>query len=168
METLRFVPAQVPLLRSKFTSNDTVKTSSVAAKDRPVKLLFNAALAKQAAEILPTVEREPPRAPSAVPLSRVSPCSLQCESGYLIPNDLDIGGVCNGTLNAMEYLTNILASKVYDVAHESPLQLANKLSERLGVNVWLKREDLQPVCTFSVSHFLSIYTIDMVFEDTNC
>ncbi|CAA2970447.1 threonine dehydratase biosynthetic, chloroplastic-like [Olea europaea subsp. europaea] len=138
METLRFVPAQVPLLRSKFTSNDTVKTSSVAAKDRPVKLLFNAALAKQAAEILPTVEREPPspRAPSAVPLSRVSPCSLQCESGYLIPNDLDIGGVCNGTLNAMEYLTNILASKVYDVAHESPLQLANKLSERLGVNVW--------------------------------
>ncbi|XP_022863151.1 threonine dehydratase biosynthetic, chloroplastic [Olea europaea var. sylvestris] len=150
METLRFVPAQVPLLRSKFTSNDTVKTSSVAAKDRPVKLLFNAALAKQAAEILPTVEREPPRAPSAVPLSRVSPCSLQCESGYLIPNDLDIGGVCNGTLNAMEYLTNILASKVYDVAHESPLQLANKLSERLGVNVWLKREDLQPVFSFKL------------------
>lgn len=51
-----------------------------------------------------------------------------------------------GTLNAMEYLTSILSSKVYDVAYESPLQLATKLSERLGANVWLKREDYQPVC----------------------
>ena len=48
-------------------------------------------------------------------------------------------------VNAMEYLTNILSSKVYDVAIESPLQLASKLSERLGVRIWLKREDLQPV-----------------------
>ncbi|CAI9783138.1 unnamed protein product [Fraxinus pennsylvanica] len=150
MEVLRFVPAQVPLLRCKFTANDTVKTSSAAVKNRPVKPLFNAALAKKAAEIFPAVEREPSRAPSAVPLSRVSPSSLQCESGYLIPNNLDNGGVNNGGLNAMEYLTNILASKVYDVAYESPLQLATKLSERLGVNVWLKREDLQPVFSFKL------------------
>lgn len=51
--------------------------------------------------------------------------------------------------NAMTYLTNILSSKVYDVAIESPLQLAPKLSARLGVKVWLKREDLQPVSSFS-------------------
>ncbi|KAI5327883.1 hypothetical protein L3X38_027279 [Prunus dulcis] len=31
----------------------------------------------------------------------------------------------------MEYLTNILSSKVYDVAIESSLELATKLSERL-------------------------------------
>ncbi|XVF55600.1 hypothetical protein PTKIN_Ptkin06aG0049000 [Pterospermum kingtungense] len=50
----------------------------------------------------------------------------------------------------MEYLTNILSSKVYDVAIESPLQLATKLSERLGNQIWLKREDLQPVFSFKL------------------
>lgn len=53
--------------------------------------------------------------------------------------------VTPGPLNAMEYLTNIFSSKVYDVAYETPLELASKLSARLGVNFWLKREDLQPV-----------------------
>ncbi|CAI9760642.1 unnamed protein product [Fraxinus pennsylvanica] len=147
MEVLRFVPAQVPLLRSKFTSNDTVKTSSAAVRVKPI---INGAVAKQAAEILPAVEMDTLRVPSAVPLLRMSPGSLQCETGYLIPNIPDNGGVSNGSLNAMEYLTNILASKVYDVAYESPLQLATKLSERLGVNVWLKREDLQPVFSFKL------------------
>lgn len=64
-----------------------------------------------------------------------------------------VGAVPDRTVNddngdgmrGMEYLTNIIASKVYDVAIESPLQLASKLSERLGVNLFLKREDLQPV-----------------------
>ncbi|KAF2940972.1 hypothetical protein DAI22_03g313300 [Oryza sativa Japonica Group] len=50
----------------------------------------------------------------------------------------------------MEYLTSVLSSKVYDVAIESPLQLATKLSERLGVNLWIKREDLQPVFSFKL------------------
>lgn len=159
MEVLRFVPAQMPLLRSKFTANDTVKSSSPAVRVKP---LINAAAAKQAAEILPAVEREPLRVPSALPLLSVSPSSLQCDTGYLIPNNPDNGGVSNGNLNAMEYLTNILASKVYDVAYESPLQLATKLSERLRVNVWLKREDLQPVRTFCVSHFVLVDTINMV------
>jgi hypothetical protein len=45
----------------------------------------------------------------------------------------------------MEYLTSILSSKVYDVASESPLDLAPKLSARLGVNFYIKREDLQQV-----------------------
>lgn len=45
----------------------------------------------------------------------------------------------------MEYLTGILSSKVYDVAIESPLQLARKLSTELGVNLWLKRDDSQSV-----------------------
>lgn len=50
----------------------------------------------------------------------------------------------------MSYLTNILSSKVYDVAIESPLQFAPKLSEKLGVKLWLKREDLQPVFSFKL------------------
>ncbi|KAJ4845406.1 LOW QUALITY PROTEIN: Threonine dehydratase 1 biosynthetic, chloroplastic [Turnera subulata] len=52
--------------------------------------------------------------------------------------------------DAMGYLTNILSSKVYEVAIESPLQLAPKLTKRIGVNVWLKREDLQPVFSFKL------------------
>jgi hypothetical protein len=58
--------------------------------------------------------------------------------------DAAAGGGGEGP-GAMEYLTSVLSSKVYDVAIESPLQLATKLSERLGVNLWIKREDLQPV-----------------------
>lgn len=50
----------------------------------------------------------------------------------------------------MEYLTKILSSKVYDVAVESPLQFAERLSETLGTNVFLKREDLQPVFSFKL------------------
>jgi threonine dehydratase len=57
----------------------------------------------------------------------------------------------------MSYLTNILTSKVYDVAKETPLELAPKLSERLGVNIWLKREDLQPVRIINFSLLFIIF-----------
>ncbi|CAA2968784.1 threonine dehydratase biosynthetic, chloroplastic-like [Olea europaea subsp. europaea] len=97
MEVLRFVPAQMPLLRSKFTANDTVKSSSPAVRVKP---LINAAAAKQEAEILPAVEREPLRVPSALPLLSVSPSSLQCETGYLIPNNPDNGGASNAGSHA--------------------------------------------------------------------
>ena len=82
--------------------------------------------------------------PSAPP-KKVSANSLQYPSGYLgaVQRSIDEGN--DDVINAMGYLTNILSSKVYDVAIESPLQLATKLSERLGNQVWLKREDLQPV-----------------------
>lgn len=45
----------------------------------------------------------------------------------------------------MEYITKILGSKVYDVAVETPLELAPLLSTQLGVNLYLKREDGQQV-----------------------
>ena len=41
-----------------------------------------------------------------------------------------------------DYVTKILKARVYDVARETPLELAPKLSSRLGSEVWLKREDL--------------------------
>ncbi|WP_219064710.1 pyridoxal-phosphate dependent enzyme, partial [Pseudomonas sp. UMAB-08] len=44
----------------------------------------------------------------------------------------------------------ILTSRVYDVAVETPLQQARQLSERLGNQVLLKREDLQPVFSFKI------------------
>ncbi|MDA8329585.1 MAG: threonine ammonia-lyase, biosynthetic [Betaproteobacteria bacterium] len=49
-----------------------------------------------------------------------------------------------------DYLTAILTARVYDVALESPLELATNLSARLGNQVWLKREDLQPVFAFKL------------------
>ncbi|PHT36480.1 Threonine dehydratase biosynthetic, chloroplastic [Capsicum baccatum] len=79
--------------------------------------------------------------PLQPPLTVVSPSSLQCEPGYLIPN-YPVGG--NGGESGFRYLIDILYTRVYDMAHESPLQGAPKLLNRLGVNVWLKREDLQP------------------------
>ncbi len=50
----------------------------------------------------------------------------------------------------LEYLQRILTARVYDVAIESPLEPAPKLSQRLGNHVWLKREDTQPVFSFKL------------------
>lgn len=100
-----------------------------------------------------------------VKLKNVTTDSLQYESGYL-------GGISAKTRpswgmswtstppsydkpSAMDYLAHTLTSRVYDVAIESPLQLASKLSERLGVQFWLKREDLQPVSFHSPRLHLS-------------
>jgi threonine dehydratase len=49
-----------------------------------------------------------------------------------------------------DYLRRILNAKVYDVAIESPLDSARALSRRLGNQVLLKREDLQPVFSFKL------------------
>ena len=49
-----------------------------------------------------------------------------------------------------EYLKKILAAQVYDVAQETRLHLANFLSERLDNQIWLKREDEQPVYSFKI------------------
>lgn len=49
-----------------------------------------------------------------------------------------------------DYLIRILNARVYDVAVESPLELAPNLTARLSNQVWLKREDLQPVFSFKL------------------
>jgi threonine dehydratase len=49
-----------------------------------------------------------------------------------------------------DYLERILRARVYDVAHESPLEPAPGLSKRLGNRLLLKREDLQPVFSFKL------------------
>ena len=48
------------------------------------------------------------------------------------------------------YLERILRARVYDVAHETPLEHAPRLSARLQNDVWIKREDLQPVFSFKL------------------
>src|SRR5438093_2148629 len=50
----------------------------------------------------------------------------------------------------IDYLQKILTAKVYDVAVETPLELAPTLSQRLGNRVLLKREDQQSVFSFKI------------------
>ncbi|MGN6955602.1 pyridoxal-phosphate dependent enzyme, partial [Neisseria sp. P0015.S004] len=56
----------------------------------------------------------------------------------------------NHSLPLSDYLTRILTASVYDVAVETPLDLARSLSGRLNNQVLLKREDLQPVFSFKI------------------
>jgi threonine dehydratase len=51
---------------------------------------------------------------------------------------------------ASPYIERILKARVYDVAIESPLDEAARLTRRLGNHVLLKREDLQPVFSFKL------------------
>ena len=48
------------------------------------------------------------------------------------------------------YLERILTAQVYDVAVESPLELASNLSARLNNRLLLKREDMQEVFSFKL------------------
>ena len=48
------------------------------------------------------------------------------------------------------YLERILTARVYDVAVESPLELAPNLSTRINNQLFLKREDVQDVFSFKV------------------
>ena len=49
-----------------------------------------------------------------------------------------------------DYLQRILRARVYDVARETPLDVASNLSRRLTNTIRLKREDLQPVFSFKL------------------
>ncbi|RMF98232.1 MAG: threonine ammonia-lyase, biosynthetic [Gammaproteobacteria bacterium] len=48
------------------------------------------------------------------------------------------------------YLQRILTARVYEVAVETPLEPAPRLSARVGNRVLFKREDLQPVFSFKI------------------
>lgn len=49
-----------------------------------------------------------------------------------------------------DYLRRSLLARVYDVARETSLELAPTLSRRLNNQIWLKREDEQPVFSFKL------------------
>jgi threonine dehydratase len=54
------------------------------------------------------------------------------------------------TAELTQLLRDVLTSRVYDVARETPLDAAPRLSERLDNEVLFKREDLQPVFSFKL------------------
>ncbi|KAK7290963.1 hypothetical protein RIF29_05780 [Crotalaria pallida] len=140
MQALRLSPTTPPLFpRHRFTKT---------------QLRANPRLRKPYIAATVTISSSEQDSLSAPPLRPiVKHESLQYPPGYVgavPPRSHPDNDDEDGMLSAMSYLTNILSSKVYDVAIESPLQLAPKLSERLGVRVWLKREDLQPVFSFKI------------------
>ncbi len=49
-----------------------------------------------------------------------------------------------------DYLKKILTSRVYDVAIETPLELAPTLSQRVNNHIYFKREDMQSVFSFKL------------------
>jgi threonine dehydratase len=51
---------------------------------------------------------------------------------------------------AIDYLKRILTTRVYDIAQETPLELAANLSTRLRNRLLLKREDMQSVFSFKL------------------
>ncbi len=66
------------------------------------------------------------------------------------PNTLRRSAKPGAALSLSDYLQKILTARVYDVASESPLDLAKNLSKRLANQVLLKREDTQPVFSFKL------------------
>uniref|UniRef100_A0A803MZT6 Tryptophan synthase beta chain-like PALP domain-containing protein n=1 Tax=Chenopodium quinoa TaxID=63459 RepID=A0A803MZT6_CHEQI len=90
--------------------------------------------------------KQPHVSPSSPPddvLKLVSADSLKYESGFLgaVPHRRSTSDSLASS--AIENLASILTSRVYDVVVESPLQLAEQLSQKLGTYVWFKREDVQ-------------------------
>ena len=53
-------------------------------------------------------------------------------------------------MNKTDYLQRVLQARVYDIAEDTPLDYAGNLSRRLNQNVWLKREDEQPIFSFKL------------------
>ncbi|KAF5737505.1 threonine dehydratase biosynthetic chloroplastic [Tripterygium wilfordii] len=162
MEALRFTATQLPLVGPTHSKSDPPLFFGSVNDGRgrhPVKPFVKATLSKSAADVsakqssavAPRENPLPaPPSPPVTTLKRVSPNSLQYPAGYLGSVPERCLDESDDIIDAMGYLTNILSSKVYDVAIETPLQFAPKLSERLGVKIWLKREDLQPVFSFKL------------------
>ncbi|TKY53026.1 Threonine dehydratase biosynthetic [Spatholobus suberectus] len=149
MDTLRVGPTPPPLLRRHPLQKMARYPLPVARPRHKSFIAATLSTPPEAAHFSSAVVEDP--ALAGPPRPRVSPDSLQYPPGYVgaVPDRSRSDGG-DGVISAMSYLTNILSSKVYDVAIESPLQLAPKLSGRLGVKLWLKREDLQPVFSFKL------------------
>jgi threonine dehydratase len=48
------------------------------------------------------------------------------------------------------YIKKILQARVYDVAQKTRLDYATNFSQRVNNNIWIKREDMQPVFSFKI------------------
>ncbi|CAO1613519.1 unnamed protein product [Parajaminaea phylloscopi] len=98
-----------------------------------------------------TVQEDPvrPNEPSAQPKRKGSE-SPQKDSdipSYLYSNLSPHHLLPDGT---PDYLRLCLSADIYNLVKTTPLQRANNLSAKLGCEIYLKREDLQPVFSFKL------------------
>ncbi|CAI9088743.1 OLC1v1023165C1 [Oldenlandia corymbosa var. corymbosa] len=166
MDLLRTVPAKpLHLLPELPNLNVQIKMPNTRYKPAcPIRALSNPNFHYRAEKLpAPAVA-----VAKSEPLLTVAASSLQSEPGFLLRNrwlNLENPAVGeNGELSTMNYLRQILLSKVYDVARESELELATKLSERIGNKIWLKREDLQPCLILRDSSPYSVSKLDLFIQ----
>lgn len=144
ISTSQDIPVQSPQpnsLASLMTSNFTLSTppaSPGAAYPPPLQLEYSSSAPMPQTQRTHTVQSGDPAVPSHL-YERLPKHFLHREEGSedLVP----------------DYMRMILLSKVYSPPlnlKETPLTLAVNLSGRLGCEVWLKREDLQPVFSFKI------------------
>ncbi|KAK3205825.1 hypothetical protein Dsin_019871 [Dipteronia sinensis] len=157
METLCFSPSLVPALNLKHSLSTFQLITTSPKNIKPTRhpstaVVVTATLTNPTVKIFHKSTSTTLLSPHPPPLTEVTADSLSYESGHLgaVPRKQATGGAGDGVHNAMSYLTKILSAKVYDIAVESPLDYASKLSEKLGIHFWLKREDLQPVFSFKL------------------
>ncbi|KAK2965373.1 hypothetical protein RJ640_024115 [Escallonia rubra] len=117
MEALRFAPSQQSLFRRKFAANPLPHYPvSCGFRTSKIKPFISAKSTAADISLKPAVATELSRGPSSSPppLLKVSPGSLHYEPGEVgaVPDHV----ATEGDLSAMEYLTNILASRVYDIS----------------------------------------------------
>ncbi len=62
----------------------------------------------------------------------------------------DVAAEPTAAIDRAQWLRAILTAPVYDVARRTPLEAAPRISKRIGNQVLLKREDLQPVFSFKL------------------
>ncbi len=76
------------------------------------------------------------------------------ESDYNRGRSHDLPHICYGkglmSRSFDEILRAILTSRVYEVAKETSLDVAPRLSKRTENTIWLKREDQQPIFSFKI------------------
>jgi len=85
------------------------------------------------------------RAPLAKLVERKKPPEATAAAG-----GLGDGEKLETNATGPDYVRLALTSRVYDMLSETPLQYASGLSERLGCNVHIKREDLLPSFSFKL------------------
>lgn len=103
----------------------------------------------QAGAVYPELEGEfAKRGSEGAPVPAV-PTDLRVRSGDVVDVRRPAG---SDMLTPAEYLRRTLLAQVYDIAEETPLESAPRVSERIGGHntVLLKREDLQPVFSFKL------------------
>ncbi|PWN46285.1 threonine dehydratase I [Ceraceosorus guamensis] len=91
----------------------------------------------------PSTSRLPAWQPGPFPEAQAQSSSSGTQSYDLPPHHV----LADGT---PDYLRLTLSADVYDLVKSTPLQTATNLSSRLGCDVFMKREDLQPVFSFKL------------------